>query len=275
MLPYDEKDIQLLSQVLPNVSAQFRMAMANLFLAAGRIAPAEARDKNPALDQNAAQLTASCYRMLRLVGNLSAASELSQPCAELHLQNEDIVAFCRAVYDRAELFFDLCGVELRFSADRTSRVVAFSASALERALLNLLSNALKFTPRGGVVTLRVASTGRFVRLSVSDTGCGIPADRLEHLFDRFLDTERMDPYPHGLGVGLALCRRIAQGHDGMLTAESAEGEGTTFTFSLPNTRRAGLQAYEERYDYAGGVDHTLMELSDALPSAAFLQKYLD
>ena len=274
MMPFDEKDLRLLSDVLPNISSQLRSSMASVFAAANRIAPASARENDPALDQCAAVLTMSCHQILRLVGNLSAVSELVQR-ERFALQNDDIVGFCRALYERAEPLFDLCGVALRFSADCESRVIAFHAPMLERALLNLLSNALKFTPKGGTVSLRVRCGERFVQLIVSDTGCGIEPERLDRIFERYLDTERIDPVPHGLGVGLSLCRRIAQGHGGMLVAQSAVGEGATFTLSLPNVRSTELSLHDRRYDYAGGYDHVLMELSDALPSGAFLQKYLD
>ena len=73
MMPLDEKDLQLLAEVLPSVSAQLRSSMANVFAAANRLAPAEAREADPMLDKNAAILTMSCHQMLRLVGNLSAA----------------------------------------------------------------------------------------------------------------------------------------------------------------------------------------------------------
>ncbi len=270
MMPYDEKDLRLLSEVLPNVSAQLRSSMVNLFAAANRIAQPEARMKDPALDRNAAYLTMSCHQMLRLVGNLSAMSALveSDP---FNLRAGDIVSFCRAIHERVEPLYSLRGVALRFSASCAARSISFDRSMLERALLNLLSNALKFTPRGGSVELRVVCTERSVRIAVSDTGCGIAPDRLERLFDRYLDTGRLDPHPHGLGVGLALCRRIAQGHGGLLTAESVEGEGSTFTISLPGDPPKNFELRDRRVDYAGGFDHILMELSDALPYTAFLR----
>lgn len=270
MLPYDEKDIRLLAEVLPNVSAQLRSSMVDLFAAANRIAQPEARAKDPVLDQNAAYLTMSCHQMLRLVSNLSAMSALMEN-ASFSLRAGDIVSFCRTLCERAEPFYSLCGVTLRFSASCASRSISFDRSMLERALLNLLSNALKFTPRGGSVELRVVCTERSVRIIVSDTGRGIAPDRLERLFDRYLDTGRLDPYPHGLGVGLALCRRIAQGHGGLLTAESVEGKGSTFTLSLPGDAPRSFELREPRFDYAGGFDHVLMELSDALPYTAFLR----
>lgn len=222
MMPLDEKDLQLLAEVLPNVSAQLRSSMANVFAAANRLAPAEAREADPMLDKNAAILTMSCHQMLRLVGNLSAASELVQG-GRFRLCNDDIVGFCHALCERAVK----CGE-------------------------------------------------RHVQLTVADTGRGIEPERLAHIFERYLDTDRLDPAPpHGLGVGLSLCRRIAQGHGGMLVAESAVGKGTAFTLSLPNARSTDLSLSDRRFDYAGGFDHVLMELSDALPSRAFLQKYLD
>ena len=262
MMPLDEKDLQLLAEVLPNVSAQLRSSMANVFAAANRLAPAEAREADPMLDKNAAILTMSCHQMLRLVGNLSAGSELVQG-GRFRLCNDDIVGFCHALCERAEPLFALRGVALRFSASHESHVIAFNAPMLERALLNLLSNALKFTPEGGTVSVRVKCGERHVQLTVADTGRGIAPERLAHA------------PPHGLGSGLSLCRRIAQGHGGMLVAESAVGKGTTFTLSLPNARSTDLSLSDRRFDYAGGFDHVLMELSDALPSRAFLQKYLD
>ena len=181
MMPLDEKDLQLLAEVLPNVSAQLRSSMANVFAAANRLAPAEAREADPMLDKNAAILTMSCHQMLRLVGNLSAASELVQG-GRFRLCNGDIVGFCHALCERAEPLFALRGVALRFSTSHESHVIAFNAPMLERALLNLLSNALKFTPEGGTVSVRVKCGERHVQLTVADTGRGIEPERLAHIF---------------------------------------------------------------------------------------------
>lgn len=275
MMPLDEKDLQLLAEVLPNVSAQLRSSMANVFAAANRLAPAEAREADPMLDKNAAILTMSCHQMLRLVGNLSAASELVQG-GRFRLCNGDIVGFCHALCERAEPLFALRGVALRFSASHESHVIAFNAPMLERALLNLLSNALKFTPEGGTVSVRVKCGERHVQLTVADTGRGIEPERLAHIFERYLDTDRLDPAPpHGLGVGLSLCRRIAQGHGGMIVAQSEEGKGSLFTVSLPAVRSGRVRLNDSGSDYAGGFNATLVELSDALKPEAFLQRYLD
>ena len=149
-----------------------------------------------------------------------------------------------------------------------------SADALEQVVYHLLSNAFKFTPAGGVVTVELQVKNKLVLLSVTDTGRGIPEEQISSLFDRYLHAGQMDPPPHGLGLGLPLCRRIAEGHGGTLMAESREGQGSRFTLSLPD-RRVGSGVSDVPFDYAGGFNRTLMALSDALPVSAFLRNNQD
>ena len=274
MAAFDEKEMALLAEVLPNIAAQMRSNMANIYASASRIATPTARENDPKLDQNAALLTMSSYQLLRLTGNLSEVGELLKT-SRYSLQNDDIIGFCRKMCEKVEPLFELKGISLAFSADRASHVIAMNSDKIERLLLNLLSNALKFTPSGGTTTVRVKVTERFVKLAVSDTGCGIEKERLETIFEGFLDTERLEVFPHGLGLGLPICRRIAQGHGGTIVAESVPGEGATFTVSLPNTKGRDLDLHDVHFDYAGGFNHVLVELSDALGPEAFYQRFLD
>ena len=202
MMPLDEKDLQLLAEVLPNVSAQLRSSMANVFAAANRLAPAEAREADPVLDKNAAILTMSCHQMLRLVGNLSAASELVQG-GRFRLCNDDIVGFCHALCERAEPLFALRGVALCFSASHESHVIAFNAPMLERALLNLLSNALKYTRAGSVRIFLEHET-----LCIADTGIGIAPEDLPRIFEKGYTGLNGRTDRKATGLGLYLCRRV-------------------------------------------------------------------
>ena len=147
-------------------------------------------------------------------------------------------------------------------------MIAYDAPLMERLLLNLFSNALKFTGLGGRVTLTVQAHKSDVLLSVEDTGCGMTPEMMDALFDRYLHCERMDPRPHGLGLGLPLCRAIAEAHGGRIFGESKLGKGTKITVSLPNERSL-MQRVQESFDYAGGFDHVLLELSDALSARAY------
>ena len=274
MREYGEEERKLLSEVLPNVGTELRGAMANVYAAACRLAPMEARENDGAVDKNAAIFTQSYYRMYRVVSNLSDAKKLTET-EPFRLNNDDIVGLVRTVCERCEALFELQGVTLTFESAKSGQIIAMDAELLERLLLNLLSNALKYTPRGGRVDVCVRVNERRVVLSVSDTGCGISPERQEHIFDSFFLPPAMDGAPHGLGLGLALCRRIAQGHGGTIVAESEVGKGTTVTVSLPNARSAKTVLREPFVDYSGGFNRTLLGLSDALGAAAFTYRYLD
>lgn len=274
MKQYSEEELRLLTQVLPNVATLLRGAMANVYTAAQKLVPPDARDGDEKVDRTASVFSQSYYQMYRVIGNLNDAAFLAETTPFV-LYNDDIVGLCRGVCEKVEGLFDLSGVTLDFTADCDSRIIGMDAERMERLLLNLLSNALKFTPRGGKVSVSVKTGGRNVLLTVADTGCGIAADRLDTVFDRFLDVDRFDPAPHGLGLGLALCRRIAQGHGGRIVAESEEDKGATFTVALPNVKSSNNRLHDVRFDYAGGFNPYLVQLSDALGAEAFAQKYLD
>jgi signal transduction histidine kinase len=106
---------------------------------------------------------------------------------------------------------------------------------LNEVLGNLLSNAFKFTPRGGRIRLRAATQDDGIRVEVTDTGVGIPEDQLPRIFEKFYQVENeAQPRSAGSGLGLAISHEIVEAHGGTITAESRVGEGTTFTVLLPN-----------------------------------------
>ena len=263
-----------LGEVLQQVSGQLRSSLNNIYRSLERIAPPELRDQENGLDVDAAILCQSYYRILRLANNLSDAATLDKPI-QAKLRNDDIVGFCRDVIRRVQMLAELLGLELDFRCAKSSHIIAMDRDRLERLLLNLLSNAFKFTPKGGRITLEVRIEAQRVELRLSDTGCGIAPELLETVFDRYLHTERIDPPPHGLGLGLPICRRIAQEHGGSLLLTSRPGEGTTVTVSLPNQKTTVQELNSFIVDYSGGFNPVLLELCDALPKQAFTQKFLD
>lgn len=253
--------------LFPVIASQIRGALSTFHLAAMQAVPPEAREKDPELDRRAAVMDQSYYRLLRLVNLLSAAAlPESEPLA---LQNRDLVELVGDVCGRAGDLAQSLGLEVRFSCALPRRICAVDPQLLEQLLFHLLSNAFKFTPRGGAVTVELRAQGKRVLISVSDTGPGIPPELLSTLFDRYLHVERQDPDPHGMGLGLCLCRRIAERHGGMLMAESQVGRGSRFTLSLPDRQTEGSVS-DVPFDYAGGFNRTLLALADALPVEAFL-----
>lgn len=271
---YDNDKEELLHQVFPSIASQLRGSLGNIHSALNRIAPVEERERDARLDADAALLYQSYYRILRVVNNLTDASGLLDD-APLPVENDDIVGFCHDLCRRSEDLARLRGHELLFKSEKSGHIMAFNSEYLERLLLNLLSNAFKFTPEGGTVTVSVKVRPSVVELTVLDTGEGIPQELLPTLFDRYLHVGRMDPPPHGLGLGLPICRRIAAGHGGSIMVTSTEGVGTRVVVSLPNRQTDTVRVKDMGFDYAGGFNHTLLELSDALPYTAFTHRDLD
>jgi signal transduction histidine kinase len=123
------------------------------------------------------------------------------------------------------------GVRLS-SDDLAGLTVRADGDALRRVLVNLISNALKFTPSGGRISVAARPSGGVVEIDVADTGQGIPADELPKLFDRFA-RGRSAARTSGTGLGLYLVKQTVEAHGGKVGVRSAPGEGTTFTLSWP------------------------------------------
>ncbi len=256
--------------LLPQAAAQMRGALSSLYFAAARLAPSAAREQDPELDAKAALVDQSYYRLIRLVNNLTAARYLSEE--PLPLQDRDIVEFVADIFAKAASLAPLRGLETRLVCAADSHICAFCPDALEQLLYQLLSNAFKFTPAGGLITVELRLSGGRVFLSVEDTGPGIDPERQETLFDSYHQAEQPAPQPQGLGLGLALCRGIAQGHGGVITAESHQGKGTRVTFSMPD-RISGTALSDVHFDYSGGFNHALMALAESMPPEAFRIRY--
>ncbi|MCX7840233.1 MAG: cell wall metabolism sensor histidine kinase WalK [Anaerolineae bacterium] len=113
--------------------------------------------------------------------------------------------------------------------------VLADATGVQRVLGNLLHNAIKFTPSGGRITLRARQTDEMVEIQVQDTGIGIPAEALPRIFERFykVDQARTAGKTRSTGLGLAIAKHLVEAHGGKIWAESVEGKGSTFYFTLP------------------------------------------
>jgi signal transduction histidine kinase len=107
-------------------------------------------------------------------------------------------------------------------------------------LLNLLSNAIKFTPEGGRIEVGAQAVDGSIEVSVSDTGVGIAPEDQEAVFEEFRQVGTADKKVEGTGLGLALSRKFIELHGGRLTVKSQEGQGATFTFTIPRGRRLDL-----------------------------------
>lgn len=173
-------------------------------------------------------------RMSRLVADLLLLAQ-AEAGMKLEKQTVELDTLVLEVYRQAQLmaatrFPSGEGVAVRLGHEDQA-IVQGDPDRLKQSLLNLIDNALKYTPPGGQVILSLYRDPDGVRVLVADTGVGIPPDVLPHIFDRFYRAQREGR--KGVGLGLSIARWIAEAHDGRLTVESQVGEGTTFSLWLP------------------------------------------
>ncbi len=137
----------------------------------------------------------------------------------------------------------LQGVDLSINITGDLGPVDADAFHIERVLLHLLSNAVKFTPAGGRISINARQTDNEVLIKVSDTGVGIPLAEQDRIFDRFYRCERsIDDAAQGAGMGLAISKAVVERHGGTIRVESAPDEGTTMTVTFPVV--AGAEPHE-------------------------------
>jgi signal transduction histidine kinase len=170
-------------------------------------------------------------RMNRLVGDLVDVASIEAGVLAVRREVADPALVVTEAVDNLQA--QAAGREISLTAEVVPSlpVVSFDAARILQVLVNLLSNAIKFTPPNGKVIVGVECVGEELRFSVADTGQGIPRDKLEAVFERFLQVIENDR--RGVGLGLYISKCIVQGHGGRIWAESTPGEGSTFCFTLP------------------------------------------
>lgn len=170
-------------------------------------------------------------RMERLLTDLLDLARIESGTLHIIKRRLDIGQLLSEVLHSYAPMFSARGIAFNIVVPAGAIVLSFDHDRMVQVLSNLLVNAMKFTPHGGNVTLQVERQAQLALFSLSDTGPGIPADALPHVFERFWqidsDTRR------GLGLGLHICEKIIQAHEGRIWAESEPGNGATFRFTLP------------------------------------------
>ena len=164
----------------------------------------------------------------------------------LDLRPDDLRATILSAIEQAQVSALRRGIDLTADLPDAPLVTRHDPQRLGQVLVNLIGNALKFTPRGGSVRVTLVPYTRGARIRVSDTGVGIDANELPHVFERFYRGSRAnEARASGSGLGLAIVRSIVEMHGGRVMVESRVGSGSTFTVTLPadpRTAREGAKA---------------------------------
>jgi signal transduction histidine kinase len=191
-------------------------------------------------------------RELSLVGDLLLLTRITAGTFEIELGRADLGELVRATVEEAAPEAGKAGVTVSLEID-DAPVIDADPHRLGQVLANLVSNAIKFTPRGGQVAIRAAGEGEYAVLAVTDTGIGIQREDRDHLFERMYRTREVERrHIQGTGLGLTIVKAIVDAHGGSIAVDSDLGRGTTFRVELPLVaapqRTNGGRAPEGRHE---------------------------
>ena len=238
-------------------SRQLRLPLSNVMVSAESLF--SHLPESPEAREAAARLNRGLYQLLRLVGNMSDADS-----GLTRRETLSIGGVFDEIFEKAGTLCQQAGFHLEYSGLKEDIYAIADRQQLERAVYNLLSNAMKFAPRGSTITARLTRRGRKLCLQIQDAGEGIlPAD----LFHRYLRQNTLEDSRFGIGLGMVLVRACAANHGGTVLIDTPEGGGTrvTMTMTLRQNTDGILHSPTLRLEYTGGRDSALVELSQQLP----------
>lgn len=228
--------------------------------------------EDPDTLQQLSLLNRNLFQILRLLGNMSDAEYVSAHC---QMETLDVASVFREIFEKAQTLTEKAGIHLSYDGLDEPVYCLADQALLERAVLNILSNAAKFTPKGGRITVSLTRRGQMLRLSFQDSGSGIAQDVMGSLFQRYLRQPGIEDSRFGLGLGIRMVHSAAAHHGGTLLITQSDDGGTRVVLSIAVRQKAPGQLSSPifRIDYTGGFDHTLVEFSESLPAELFDGSY--
>ena len=215
-----------------NISHELRTPITSLKALADTLQEGAIDDRSIAQDF-LKKMNGEIDRLSQMVQELGDLSRIESGETTLNKQPVDIVEIVNKVVESLKAQADRAGLKLNVSIS-TSLPEAFAdGDRVQQVLVNLIHNAIKFTPPGGMIDVSAIADRDSIQISVADTGIGIPDDDLPRIFERFYKSDKARTSGAGTGLGLAIVKHIIEAHGGSVWVESIEGKGATFYFTLP------------------------------------------
>lgn len=201
------------------------------------------------------------FRLIRLINNILDITKYDSGFLTLQLKNADIVFTIENIVMSIVPYAETKEINIIFDTDIEEKIIAFDEDKMERIILNLLSNALKFTDNGGSIYVDIVDKNKVVEISVRDTGVGISEDKLSSIFDRFSQIDNtLNRNKEGTGIGLSLVKSFTNLHKGKVELKSKLGHGSEFIISIPVKKICDESDIKEIKNDI--TDRISMELSD-------------
>lgn len=256
LLDQEPEDADLRSLAL--AARELRSPLSNLMIAADALMRSAAESQQEQL----ARLNRSLHQIHRLVNNMSDAgrSDLLTPSG-IH----DINRLFHDIFEKISTPLENTQVQLTFEGLPESIYGLANEGQLERAVLNIVSNAMKFMPEGGSIRARLARKGNMLQLTIQDSGSGIAENVLSTVFTRYQRQPGIEDSRYGIGLGMVLIRSAAADHGGTVLIDKPEGTGTRITMTLSIRQDAPVLRTPVISPAVDSYRQVLTELSESLP----------
>lgn len=261
--------IQLQTMALS--AQQLRVPLANMVTMAEELIPKLAESEDPEIRFQATHLNKGLYQIIRLVSNMADAERYYAADAP-ELESTSVPVFFNHLMERLTVIAEAAGRQINYTPYPTRRFGLVNREMLERAVYNIVSNAIKFSDASSPIDASVTIDGDRLRFTVRDYGTGIPNQAWGTLYSRYQREPSAEDSRFGIGLGMTLIHTAAAAHGGTVLVDQPEGSGTrvTMTIRISNAPANMLRTPTMRISsYSGEMDNAMVEFSEILPAELF------
>ncbi len=258
-------------QAMALAAQQLRVPLSNVMIITDSLLSNTALQESVETRNQVGQLNKGLFQLLRIISNMADAQRYTSP-ETLRMEPADLNAVLCEILEKAQVLLPRTNIKLKYTGLKKPLFSMVSPEALERAVYNLISNAVKFSPKGGTIEVKLLQRGNMLHFTVQNEGSGINPQTNGNVFSCYRRQPGIEDSRHGIGLGMALVRSVAAAHGGTVLIDAPQ-EGITritMTLAIRMENSGNVSSPVLRLgDYAGGWDHGLLELSQILDTALY------
>lgn len=262
-----EKALKMQEQIFANVSHELKTPL-NVIFSTNQLMDFYLKNNTIEVSKekffrNINIIKQNCYRFTKLINNIIDLSKIESGFFKLNLSNENIVQITEDIIQSISEYIKSKGLDILVDTNIEEKIIACDPEKIERIILNLISNAIKFSNSGGKISVTILDKGDAIEIAVKDTGVGIAKKHLYDVFERFYQEDKsLSRNAEGCGIGLSLVKSIVELHKGKISVESELGKGSVFKIELPVRIIEELEVIEKIKPINSKIEMINIEFSD-------------
>ena len=230
--------LEMQNEIFATISHELKTPL-NVIFSAAQLIERDLQRQGKDIDKedigkNISIIKQNCYRFTKLINNIIDLSRMESGFYKLRFRNVNVVEIVEDIIDSVRSYVENAGLRIIFDTEVEEKIMAIDIDKMERVMLNLISNAIKFSPKGETIYINIEDKGDYVLVLVRDCGGGIEAKHLNTIFDRYKKVDNsLYKNVEGSGLGLSLVEMIVKSVGGEISVESELGKGSIFTMKIP------------------------------------------